>query len=547
MSESAGQARAAIARRAWGEAFAAYENAAEEPLDAADHERHAISAYLVGADEASAKAWERAHRSALQAGDPAAAARYAFWLGWCLLLRGQAAQAGGWFGRTERVIEDAQADCAAAGFLRVPALLTALGAGDATIARDLAVEATELGRRFDEPDLAAFGTLGHGQALLALGDIAGGIARLDEVMASVTAGEVGPITTGIVYCASILEYFQLYDLQRAAEWTAALSEWCEAQPDLVPYRGQCLVHRSQLQQAAGNWLAAMTTAEAARVRLTDPPHPALGLAYYQQAELHRLVGAFDSAEQAYRLASRHGRQPMPGLALLEMARGERAAAVGSIQRALREVGQSWDRPVLLSAAVEIHRANGDVPAARSAADELAAVAAESTAPMLAAMSAQAIGAVLVREGDPAAGLAQLRFAGERWRLLGMPYDAALVAIDIGLACAALGDRMSAELEFDNARGALAALGAGPDLHRLDALIKGLIPAGTTMADAPSMLSDRERQVLALLAAGHTNRDIAAELVISPHTVDRHVEHIFAKLGVNSRVAATAYAYEHDLL
>ena len=544
---SASGARAAFAQREWAAAFAAYETAEAEPLDAADHERHAISAYLVGADEATAKAWERAHRSALESGDLGAAARYAFWLGWCLLLRGQAAQASGWFRRTEQMIEDAQADCSATGFLHVPALLIALGAGDATTARDLAVEAAELGRRFGEADLAAFGTLGHGQALLRLGDVAGGIARLDEVMISVTAGEVGPITTGIVYCAAILEYFQLYDLRRAAEWTAALSEWCEGQPDLVPYRGQCLVHRSQLQQAAGNWPAAMTAVENARVRLTDPPHPALGTAYYQQAELHRLVGAFDSAEQAYRLASRHGREPMPGLALLELARGDSVAAAASIHRALHEGHQSSDRPALLSAAIEIHRVTGDLPRARVAADELAALVAGLPSPVLAAMAAQSLGAVLVGEGDPAAALAELRSAGERWRSLGMPYEAARVMIDIGLACAALGDRMSAGVEFDNARGVLAELGAVPDLDRLDGLIARLIAKETTRVDRASALSDREREVLALIAAGRTNRDIAAELVISPHTVDRHVEHIFAKLGVTSRVAATAHAYKHNLL
>ena len=133
--------------------------------------------------------------------------------------------------------------------------MEALESGDAAAARDLAVAATNVGRRFGDADLCAFGTLGHGQALIALDDTAGGTARLDEAMVSVTAGEVGPIATGIVYCAVILECMQLFDLQRATEWTEALRSWCDDQPDLVPYRGQCLVHRSQLMQASGDWPA----------------------------------------------------------------------------------------------------------------------------------------------------------------------------------------------------------------------------------------------------------------------------------------------------
>lgn len=466
----------------------------------------------------------------------------------CMMLRGQTAQAGGWLTRVGRIVDEAELDCVASGYLLIPGLLGSLGAGDPTAARDMAIRATELGTRFEDADLRAFGTLGHGQALIAMGDTAGGTRRLDEVMLSVTAGEVGPITSGIVYCAVILECLRLFDVQRASEWTGALGTWCDAQPDLVPYRGQCLVHRSQLLQSAGDWPDALTTAEAACQRLTDPPHPALGLAYYQRAELHRLVGAFDDAETEYRAASRHGLHPMPGLALLQHARGDAGGAAASIRRALREVGRPLERPVLLSAAVDILRAVGDLPGARSAADELATIAAASSSEVLDAMAAQAIGAVLVGEGDPVAGLAELRAAASAWQSLRMPYEAARAAVLRGLACAALGDRTSAAVEFDNAEDAFVELGAVTDLDRLAALTGGLVEAGERpTAGGHSALSAREREVLVQLAAGRTNRQIAARLVISQHTVGRHVEHIFTKLGVTNRAAATAYAYEHRLL
>jgi ATP/maltotriose-dependent transcriptional regulator MalT len=544
MASSIEQARAAFARQAWRESFAAFRAAAERAsLDASDHERLAVCAYLVGADEDCAAAWEAAHRANLEEGSQAEAARCAFWLALCLMFRGQMAQAGGWLGRVERIVVDAKIDCAASGYLKIPELLGALEGGDPEAARDLAVQATELGVRFDDADLRAFGTLGHGQALLALGETTSGTARLDEVMVSVTAGEVGPITSGVVYCAVILECMNLFDLPRASEWTGALGAWCDAQPDLVPYRGQCLVHRSQLQQAAGEWPDAIKSAEAACARLTDPPHPAVGQALYQEAELHRLVGAFPEAEAGYRQASRHGRQPMPGRALLELARGDPAAAAASIGRALQELGNPLERPSLLAAAVDILRGTGDLAGARAAAEELASIAARSSSSeMLRALAHHAQGAVLVAEGDPAAALAQLRDAASSWRTMRMPYEGARTAVLIGVACAALGDRIAADIEFDNADDAFMALGAVPDAQRSDG-----VAIESTGGRGDGGLSAREREVLALLAAGKTNREIAAALLISQHTAGRHVENIFAKLGVSSRAAATAYAYEHHLL
>jgi DNA-binding NarL/FixJ family response regulator len=310
-----------------------------------------------------------------------------------------------------------------------------------------------------------------------------------------------------------------------------------------------LVHRAQLLQATGDWSAAIKTAEAACVRLTDPPHPALGLAYYQEAELHRLVGSFDEAEIGYRRASRHGRQPMPGLALLELDRGDKVAAQASIQRALQERGAPLERPALLAAAVEILRATGDRAGARAAADELSETAADSSSSeMLRAMASHANGSVLLGEGDPAGALSELRAAAGAWRALRMPYEGARTTVMVALACAALGDRVAADLELDNATVAFTELGAAPDLQRLAALTGGPIAIGSTPT-RPGLpaLSAREREVLALVAAGKTNRDIAAALVISQHTAGRHVENIFAKLGVTTRAAATAYAYEHRLL
>lgn len=528
----------ALAERAWDVAYRLLSQVPRGDLNHADLDRLAVAAYLIGEDDEAVAAWEQAYKGHADAGERAEAARCAFWAAFCLMMRGQMAHAGGWLSRGESVLGQ-DLDCPARGYLLIPAVLGALDSDDAAGARQLAVQVGEIAARFGDADLAAFSTLGHGQALLAMGNEAAGLARLDEVMLAVSSDEVGPIVSGIVYCAVILECMQLFDLARAAEWTAALDEWCRSQPDLVPYRGQCLVHQSQLRQAAGDWPGAVSTVADARGRLSDPPHPALGLACYQEGELYRLRGEVDAAVDAYRRASRAGYEPMPGLALLELQRGDAGSAAVSIQRAMGEAGQPFQRPGLLAAVVEIGVAAGEDAAAAEAAAELVSIAERSSSPVLEAMAAHATGAALLASGRTTDAMVHLRAASTVWQRLNMPYEAARSAVLVGLGCAALGDDASATLEFDNARETFESLGAGPDLRRVCEL--------TGESAGSGALSARELEVLGLVAEGKTSREIAAALTISQHTVRRHLENTFAKLGVNSRPAAIAYAYEHDLL
>ncbi|MFG1934119.1 LuxR C-terminal-related transcriptional regulator [Mycobacterium sp. NPDC048908] len=511
---------------------------------AADCERAAIRAYLLGADDESAQQWEAAFRAALTAGAMAEAARYAFWLGLSLMMRGLEAPAGGWFTRAEELSTRVGRECPASGYVLIPRILAGL-ADDPQGARDMAVVATEVGVRCGDADLRALGTLAHGQALIAMGEPAAGIARLDAAMVAATADELGPIVTGIVYCAVILECMDLYDLRRAAEWTNALAAWCDSLPGMVPFRGQCLVHRSQLEQAEGDWPAAVSSAESACRRLADPPQVALGFAYYQRGELQRLLGDFEEAEESYRRARRGGRDPVPGLALLQLYRGDGATAATTIRRALQERSNPAERTGVLFAVVEICRAIGDFTTARTAADELDELALRSPSTFLQAMAAHANGSVRLDQGDVPGALAELRAAARTWQTLHMPYEAAKTAVLIGQACAALGDGAGAVLEFDSAAEVFTRLGAAPDVDRVRSLSAGL--AQRPQAVSTTALSTREREVLLHLTAGRTNRQIAEILRVSTHTVARHVEHIYAKLGVTNRTAATAYAYEHHLV
>jgi DNA-binding CsgD family transcriptional regulator len=418
--------------------------------------------------------------------------------------------------------------------------LDALFSGDPVVAQPLLAAAALAGQRHGDADLAAVGRLGCGQAAIMLGRVAEGIAMLDEAMVGVTADEVSPVATGLVYCAVIAACHELFDLRRAQEWTSALASWCDAQPELVPYRGQCLVHRAQLTRLHGSWLAALAEAKQAAQHLADTEHPALGDALYEEAELHRLRGDTRAAEHGYRRASEFGCVVEPGFALLRLAQGQTRAAVAAIERALAEPQFPAARARLLAAQVEVFLADGDPGRARQAAETLAALAAEfGSPPMLAGMAHHATGAVLLAEHDPPAALRSLREAWIAWQEVDAPYEAARTRALIGVACRELGDDETARMEFEASRRAFVRLGAAPDVCRVDELV--------ARRSAPGGLTAREIEVLALVAKGSTNRAIAAELVISEKTVARHLSNIFTKLGVSSRAAATAYVYEHDLV
>ena len=510
------------------------------PLAAEDLELLATSAYMLGREDEWMQVLERAYRGYSAGAEGRRAVRCAFWIGTQLALRGEMGPATGWLGRAQRLLEREQGECVEQGYMLMPVVFQHEAEGDWEGASATAAAAAEIGERFGDSDLFALAIHVQGDILVRSGRVREGLGLLDEAMVTVTTETLSPMVAGIVYCGVILTCEQVYELRRAREWTAALTRWCESQPDLLAFTGRCLVHRAQLMQLQGDWPDALEEADRASRRLEEAMNQAAAArASYLKGEVHRLRGEFGEAEEAYRLASQLGLEPQPGWALVRLAQGNSAAAAAAIRRALGETSDRLGRAGLLPAAVEIMLATGEVDDARSACRELEAIAADYESEMLRALHAQARGAVDLAAGDAAAALVSLRQASKAWQELEAPYEAARARVQVGQACRVLGDEDAFVLELEAARSVFQELGATPDVASVDAVAG---PVGGTHG-----LTARELEVLRLVASGKSNKEIAAALVISEHTVARHVQNIFTKLGVPSRTAAGAYAFEHDLV
>jgi DNA-binding CsgD family transcriptional regulator len=532
--------REAAGRLAWADAWATLSLAdRSSPLDADDLELLATAAYLLGHLEDCLGALRRAQRLHAERGDPRRSARCAFWLAFHLINQGEHAQAGGWLARAERLLGD-EPECAEGGLLLVPVALRQLVGGDDAAAQGTAARAAAIGRRAGDADLVALALSVHGRAVVREGRVGEGLVLLDEAMVAVVAGEVSPALAGAVYCSVIDACQEVLEWRRAQEWTEALAAWCGRQPDMVTFTGRCLVHRAEILQLHGAWPQAAAAAREAGERFArGADGDATAAALYRQAEVARVRGDVPAAEDGYLQAGRRGLEPQPGLALLRLAQGRTGAAGAAIRRVLAERPERFRRARLLAAQVEILLEAGDGEAARQAADELTGIAEGYGTPALRAMAGHARGAVLLAAGDAGAAVVALRPAWRLWRELEAPYEAARVRLLVGLGCRALGDEEAAAMELDAARAVFAELGAAPDLARLERLDRG--------AAGGHGLTARELQVLRLVAAGKTNQAIATDLVLAEKTVDRHVSNLYAKLGVSSRAAATAYAYRHRLL
>jgi DNA-binding CsgD family transcriptional regulator/tetratricopeptide (TPR) repeat protein len=510
-----------------------------DAIDIDDLDRLATASYLTGHDEDAFAYWVRAHQMCVDEGAVHRAAYFGMRLGQGLGFKGDFGRCRGWIERTARLLDDASIDCVEQGYVEYGlAMMRLFEAGDVAGARAHFVQAGKIGAAYVNRDLVTLGRIGEGRMLIYLGEIAEGMALLDEAMASIEARELSPLVTGDAYCTVIDACAELFDLARCHTWTESFTRWCDTQQELVLYRGHCFLHRAEMLELHGAWPEALVEARRACDRLAAPVNPAaLAGACMIEGDLLRLVGDFDGSESAYQRANELGRDPQPSLALLRLAQGQVDVADAMIRRVVGETEDPMSRARVLGPYIEIVLAAGDTAAARTATDELRVLATELATPYLRAHAARTRGAVLLAEGNANTALVELRKAFNEFHTLGVRYEAARTRLLIADACAALGDHDAAAMETSTARSVLDALGAASALG----------PITEPAASSPDGLTERELEVLILLARGKTNRVIAQELFISEKTVASHVGHIFTKLGVTSRSAATAYAYDHHLV
>ena len=523
------RARRAYAAQDWRSAAARFDAVPPERLTADDLAAYADAVWWLGRIEDNLRLGAAACDAFLAESRPAEAARTAMVLGIFHMSRGDEPQAVGWLGRAGRLAEGIPESPVHGYVLSFTAVEASLMAGQPAAAVDAARRVQDLGRRVDAPDLVAVGMNGEGRALIRSGHLVDGLALLDEAMVTVLDGQLAPFISGTLYCHTIAACHEVADVRRMTRWTDLAERWLTTFPAAVFFGGLCGVHRAQLLLLRGEWDEAEQVALRVVVDLDANRIDYAAEAWYVVAEARRLRGDPGAAD-AYDEAHARGRDPQPGRALLQLQTGDAAGAATSVRSAVAAVGADpLSRAPLCAAMVEIAIAAGRLDDAVAAASELEATAATYATSGLEAMAAAARGAVLLAKGQAEVALPVLREACRRWRELGAAYDAAGTCIRLAEAYRALGDAVSAAAEVERAKAVYERLG----VHR---------PAW----ESPDGLTRREREVLALVADGRSNRQIGEALYISDRTVARHLTNIFHKIGVTSRTQAARYAIDRGM-
>lgn len=530
-------AREAYDRGDWADALQGLRG--KGGLGADDTLALATSAYLMGNVDEAIRALQGGYQDMIKNGDSLGAVRFGFWLALILNVRGDVAIGTGWVARGQRLLENEPADLPERAYLLIHNFFQYLERGDVATAFETAGRVVELARRFGNDDLVALGLMCQGRVRIYSGQVREGLAVLDEAMVGISAGEASPIIAGMVYCSMIEACQEVSDFSRAASWTSALTRWCDTQPGLVPYTGQCSLHRGQIMRLHGAYDEALGEFARAqrRYRLEGTTAPA-ALALTEQGDVLRIQGKLDEAEDCYRQSAELGYEPQPGLALCWLARGRTPAAVSAMRRLLAETQGPVGRSRMLPGGVHVMVAAALIDEAREHADELAEIASLFGNPAVRAMAAYARATVELASGQVVEALSQARESTRLWSDIGAPYEAARARVLVARALRELGDEDSATGELAVAGRAFAEVGAAPAAQEVDKLLGRARPGG---------LTEREIEVLSLVAEGKSNYEIARVLVLSQKTVERHLSNIFSKLDVSSRTAAAAYAHDHGLM
>lgn len=533
------EARDAWSRHDWQGCFDALaELGSDDP--ATEAERLVLladAAWWLGRLDECIDARERAYLLYDELGEDRSAGQAAVWLYEHHCFRASPSIAGGWLRRARRSL-DSDRECSEFGALVLREAEMAHGSGELAAAATLCEDGIELGRRLRCVDLEAEALQSLGRVRIDQGRRSEGLGLLDEAMLFVLDGRLSPYSTGKVYCSLISACEQLSDHGRAAEWTAATARWAERHPFAV-FPGLCRVHHATALQWRGDWAAAEREAARACEELSGINLPNAAAAWAEIGDIRRRLGDLPGAGVAFASADRLCAQPRPGLALLRLAEGNLDAATSVITDALEGAGWSrLARAKVLPARAQIAIAVGDIATATAAVDELEIIAEDYDSAGLRAAASVARGRVQLATGSEDACVT-LRSAVARWSELGVPYETATARVLLGQACRTTADEAGAVAAFDGARLLFDELGVRLEAQDFDAR------SGAT--SLPAGLTDREAEVLRLVAAGHTNKEVAASLYLSDKTIARHLSNIFTKIGVSTRSAATAFAFEQGVI
>jgi class 3 adenylate cyclase len=462
--------REAISRHEWHAGFDLLRAADElEPLGPDDLVELAEAAWWTGRLDQCIAARERAYALYLDEGKPRRAARVALAISRDYFAKLAHSIGAGWFNRAERLLSE-EGDCPERGWLAVMEGMSAAAINAADAVLESAKTALDVGMRFGDRDLQAFGLLLEGRARVIKGEVREGLALLDEATVAAVSGEIGPYASGIIYCVAIATTEQLADYQRAGEWTEASRRWCERQ-SIAGFPGVCRVHRAEIMRLRGSWAEAETEVRRALAELQNFNLGSVADGFYEIGEIRLRMGDLDEAEDAFRQAHELGRDPQPGLAQLRLARGNAKAALRLIVRALEDdTLDPLTRVRLLCPMVAIAVEASDLEAAHTAADEADQLVARYESDVLRASALCARGQLKLAEGDARGAIQSLRTAIRIWRTVDLPYELAQSRMTLGVALRALGDEEDAQLELQAARAGFERLGAVLDLHRCTELL-----------------------------------------------------------------------------
>jgi ATP/maltotriose-dependent transcriptional regulator MalT len=534
--------RSAVARHDWQAAFDAASSMAPVDDPATEAERldlQADAAWWLGRLDDCTRAREEAYRRYDDLGDGRRAGQCAVWLYEHHAFNGKGAIAGGWLRRARRALEGDE-ESAAHGALLLREAEVAHGSGELDLALANANAVVALARRLRSFDLEAEALQTAGRVLIDQGEVAEGMGHLDEAMLFAVEGRLGPYSTGKVYCSLIGACEDVGDHDRAAEWTEATQRWAEEHP-LCIFPGICRVHRAMVLKRRGSLAEAEREAARACEELRHSRPVASAAAWMEVGDICRRLGELDRAEEAFARAQEVSGSPCTALALLRLAQGRVDAARTIIGGCMEGTANPLARVALLPNFVQVAVAAGDLDAAGAAVDELEAILVTFDSPSGRASLLASRGRLLLARGDARSARAALLDALDRWRALDVPYETATTGTLLGQALRDCGDEEGAIAAFTAAAALFDQIGARLDAGAVDR------PVTPPPRALPAGLTEREVEVLRLVAAGLTNNDIAAALFLSAKTVSRHLSNIFTKIAVTSRAAATAFAFENDLV